>query len=252
MKIALVQISIGDDIRENLNRAEDLCSTAAEDGAEVVVLPELFSTGFPPDRAVAAAPVWGPETRKCLAELAVKHGISLVAGCGDETDGGKMYNTGRVYTPDGKCVSEYRKIHLFTFGHEEKYVIPGSEPVLFHLLGYPASLFVCYDLRFPLEFRQVAPHVTLIIVLANWPEERREHWMCLLKARAIENQCWIIGVNRIGKDSSGLRYSGDSMVVDPLGNVIEHMDDQEGVKLVDIDPEKCFIVRKLYPFLSDQ
>lgn len=249
MKIALVQIPIGENIRRNLNLAEDLCSDAAEDGAEVVVFPELFSTGFPPDRAAAAAPVWGPETRKTLAELAVKHGVTIMAGCGDEADGGKMYNTGRVYTPDGRCASEYRKIHLFTFGHEEKYVIPGTEPVLFHLQGYPASLFICYDLRFPQEFRQVAPHVSLIGVLANWPEERREHWMCLLKARAIENQCWVIGVNRTGTDSSGLNYSGDSMVVDPLGKVLYHMNAEECVKIVTVDPEVSLSVRKAYPFL---
>ncbi|RKY47562.1 MAG: carbon-nitrogen family hydrolase, partial [Candidatus Neomarinimicrobiota bacterium] len=155
------------------------------------------------------------------------------------------------YTPDGLCQTEYRKIHLFIYGHEEKYVVPGTEPVIFRLQGYPTSLFICYDLRFSGEFRQVAPHVVMMCVIANWPEQRRDHWMCLLKARAIENQCWVIGVNRVGMDSSGFRYSGDSMAVDPLGKVVCHMNEVEGVEIVEINPEKSSSIRAMYPFLSE-
>lgn len=249
MKIALVQIPIGENIRRNLNLAEDLCSDAAEDGAEVVVFPELFSTGFPPDRAAAAAPVWGPETRRVLEKMALKYHITIIAGCGDPFKTGKFFNSALVFSDAGHCITTYHKMHLFSYGHEDRYVIPGTEPVIFSVEGYSAGVFICYDLRFPEDFRKIAPHVSMIFVIANWPEERREHWMCLLKARAIENQCWIIGVNRTGTDSSGLKYSGDSMVVDPLGKVLYHMNAEECVKIVTVDPEESLSVRKVYPFL---
>ncbi len=250
MKIALVQMHIDGDIRQNLTRAETLCAEAKKRGGGVIVFSELFSTGFPPDRAAELAPVWGPETRRVLEKMALKYHITIIAGCGDPFKTGKFFNSALVFSDTGQCITTYHKIHLFSYGHEDRYVIPGTEPVIFSVEGYPAGVFICYDLRFPEDFRKIAPHVSMIFVIANWPEQRRDHWVCLLKARAIENQCWIIGVNRTGTDSSGLRYSGDSMVVDPLGTVLYHMNAEESVKIVTINPEESLSVRKAYPFLS--
>ncbi len=250
LKLGLIQPDITDNVQKNLDNVASLCAQAAEEGADVLILPELFSTGFPPDRAAILAQEWGSKTQQFLAETAIQYGATVIAGCGDPDEKSKILNNARVYAPGGDCKAVYHKIHLFSYGREDKYVIPGETPVLFKIKAYSASVFICYDLRFPGIFRAVAPEVSIIFVIANWPQKRRDHWCCLLKARAIENQCWVIGVNRIGTDSTGLHYCGDSMVVDPMGKVIKHMPENKSVQVVSIDPDKTVFVRKNYPFLQ--
>ena len=251
MKIALIQTDILPDIRLNLEQAEYFCSSAADLGADVLVLPELFSTGFPPDKAAELAPEWGPRTRDLLREIAAEKNVFIIAGCGDSLPDGRFLNSALVYDDQGQIISLYHKINLFKPGGEHSYVKSGVMPVVFHIHDIPASVFICYDLRFPELYRQVAKGVKIIIQIANWPDKRIAHWKLLLQARAVENQCWVIGVNRVGTDSSGLTYSGDSMVINPFGEIMCHMDGNEGFKITEINPNTTDQIRKKLPFLID-
>lgn len=251
MKIALIQTDILPDIRTNLDQAEYFCFCAADQGADVLVLPELFSTGFPPDKAAELAPEWGPRTRDLLRKIASEKKIFIIAGCGDPLPDRRFLNSALVYNDLGNIERVYHKINLFKPGDEHLYVKAGEMPVVFYVHDVPASVFICYDLRFPELYRQVAKGVKIIFQIANWPDKRIAHWKLLLQARAVENQCWVIGVNRVGTDSSGLTYSGDSMVIDPFGEIVCHMNGNEGFIIAEINPNTTDQIRKKLPFLID-
>jgi len=251
MKIALIQTDITPDIRSNLKKAEYYCSRAADQGANVLVLPELFSTGFPPDKAAELAHEWGPKTRDLLYKISSVKKVFIIAGCGDPLPDGRLLNSALVYNDQGDVEKEYYKINLFKPGGEHLYVKAGEMPVVFHIHDIPASVFICYDLRFPEIYRQIAKNVKIIFQIANWPDNRIAHWKLLLQARAVENQCWVAGVNRVGKDSLGLSYPGDSMIVDPFGEIQCKMDTCEGFEIVEIDLSVTDRIRKKLPFLID-
>lgn len=251
MKIALIQTDILPDIRINLDQAEYFCACAADEGAELLVLPELFSTGFPPDKAAELAPEWGPKTRDLLQKISSIKKVFIIAGCSDPLPDGRFLNSALVYNDQGKINSAYHKINLFKPGDEHLYVEAGENPVVFHVRDIPASVFICYDLRFPELYRQVAKRVKIIFQIANWPDKRVSHWKLLLQARAVENQCWIAGVNRVGKDNLGLSYSGDSMIVDPFGEIHCHMKAKKGFEIIDTDISVTDKIRRKLPFLID-
>ncbi len=251
MKIALIQTDIIPDIRHNLEKAEFFCSSAADQGAEVLVLPELFSTGFPPDKAAELAPEWGPLTRDLLNNISSRKKVHIIAGCGDPLQDGRFFNSALVYDDLGNVKSVYHKINLFKPGNEHVYVKAGDKPAVFQIRNIPASVFICYDLRFPEIYRQIAKRVKIIFQIANWPDKRVAHWKLLLQARAVENQCWVIGVNRVGLDSSGLSYSGDSMIVDPFGDIRCHLSAEAGYHITEIHPSETDTIREKLPFLID-
>lgn len=143
------------------------------------------------------------------------------------------------------------KIHPFSFSGEDKYYIAGINPVIFNIDDSPCSVFICYDLRFPEIFKKVAKNVQAIFVIANWPASRKEHWETLLKARAIENQCFVIGVNRIGVDGNGITYHGASNIFDPSGNNILCGNDKDEFLTGEINLKDAAEVRSKFPFLKD-
>ena len=145
----------------------------------------------------------------------------------------------------------YRKIHPFTFGGEDRHVRPGTELVTITVGDLRVSLFVCYDLRFSDEFWQLARDTDVYLVPANWPEPRREHWMTLLRARAIENQAYVVGCNRVGS-GGGLNYSGDSCILDPYGDVLASQRYGEGILLADVTADRVKEVRERFRFLPDR
>jgi len=152
--------------------------------------------------------------------------------------------------PDG-TVHRYRKIHPFSHAEEEKYVRPGIDFVTVEVHGVRLSLFVCYDLRFADEFWALAADTDAYLVIANWPAKRRLHWQTLLRARAIENQAYVVGVNRVGR-GGGLDYSGDSAIIDPLGEVLASGAGVETVLVADIDPDHVASTRAHFRFLQDR
>ena len=153
-------------------------------------------------------------------------------------------------SPDG-TVHRYRKIHPFSYGGEDKWFRAGDGFVQVDVEGVRVTLFVCYDLRFADEFWQLAPTTDVYLVPANWPEARRTHWMALLQARAIENQAYVVGCNRVGT-GGGLAYSGDSRIVDPLGELLATAAQGESILLADVSAQRVADVRDRYRFLQDR
>lgn len=219
---------------------------------DIVVLPELFHSGFSmhPERFTSTA----DQLLTNLAHLAGEFGIYIIAGVAvaevvrEETI---FRNSGWVFSPSGQSSAPYTKQMPFSYANEQAIYLPGNQPTLFDLKGVTCTLFICYDLRFPELFRKVAREVEIIFVIANWPESRQSHWETLLKARAIENQCFIVGVNRVGRDGNDLTYIGGSMVINPLGEVLSYGKATDEFIMTDIETLQVKQVRKQFPFLQD-
>ena len=252
MKAALLQLnSRWESPEENYALAAELLGRAAAQGADVAVLPEMFPTGTSNTTALTAEPDGGP-TMAFLSAEASKHRMHIIAGLalrGEE--GGRARNCAAVYGRQGGLVARYTKLHPFSTAREDRYYEAGSGTVTFSLDGAPCGIFICYDLRFPEAFRAIAASVQAVFVVANWPRQRIEHWDVLLRARAIENQCYVIGVNRIGLDGNGLYYPGGSQIVDPWGDIVCRGTEREPIVLGEFDPAEAGRFRKKYRFLQD-
>lgn len=251
MKIAAAQVDIvWHNRKANYEKAASLAAQAKDAGAELFVLPEMFPTGFSMDAAFTAEAPDGPSAgfyRKLARDLSIHVVGGLVLNCEEH----RPQNAALCVGPDGEDVACYRKIHQISILAETEHYDPGDRPELFPLFGTEASMFICYDLRFPELFRSVADRCALVIVIASWPASRQSHWDILLKARAVENQCYVIGVNRVGK-GDGTLFTGGSAVIDPIGTVIAQGGDTEELLLADIDPEKAWEIRSQFPFLKER
>lgn len=248
MRIALLQLDLAwEDVAENHRRARRMLEKAAGGGARLAILPEMFSTGFSmaPER-VAEEP--GGPSERFLVSQARSLGLSILASV-PQTGEPLPRNVALLASPDGSVV-RYAKIHPFTFGGEDRHYAGGDRVVTANVEGVRVTPFVCYDLRFPEPFRLAARDTDLFAVVANWPESRREHWRLLLRARAIENQAYVAGVNRAG-EGGGLRYSGDSAAVGPLGETLVEAGESEQILFADIDPSEIARSRAKFPVLED-
>jgi omega-amidase len=253
MKIALLQLDIiWEEKDKNIEKAELYLKKASENSCDVAVLPEMFNTGFSMNISKISENKEG-DTHKRLSELAKKYNINIIAGYPiKKKHERKGRNIAAVYNRKGIKIAEYTKIHPFSYADEDKYYHPGKNPVIFEIEGIPVSVFICYDLRFPEVFRKVSDNVYMIFVIANWPKSRIKHWDILLKARAIENQCYVIGVNRIGLDNNHIFYNGHSQIISPLGDIIVNAGEREEYIDSEIEIDKVKKVREKYPFLKDR
>jgi len=251
MKVATISLDIRwQDIEENLKRAEKFVTKAKEDGCDVVVFPEVFNTGFIADIGkYCEAP--NCRTHQALQQFSLNHLMNIVAGTTEKPANKKANNLAFVFDHYGQEVARYSKLHPFNYANEGKYFASGNETVIFDIADTKCAVFICYDLRFPEVFRQVAKNVEVIFVIANWPDSREMHWQSLLIARAIENQCFIVGVNRTGGDGMGLKYNGASMVIHPSGEVLLQTSKTSEYDTCDIDIAEVSKVRKKFPFLDD-
>ncbi len=252
MKAALIQLNIvWEDRQRNYEKAESFAKMAAGDSCDLIVLPEMFNTGFSMDLATTPDEGIGATT-SALSEIARKNNINLIAGFPIKAPGeDKGRNMAVAYDRKGMLMATYTKMHPFCLADEQKYYIAGDNVTTFDIDGVPSSIFICYDLRFPEVFRKVAKRVQAIFVIANWPSERVEHWNALLKARAIENQCFLIGVNRTGIDGNGICYSGSSCIIDPMGSFICSGGESDEYIVCVFDPGRVNEVRSKFPFLKD-
>ena len=250
MKVAAIQHDIAwADRQANFAHLRNLVAEAALNGARLVVLTEMFSTGFVVDREDIGEPIDGPSS-SFLRAMAKEHDIWIAGSCPEVGPGDpRPFNSLVLAGPDGS-VHRYSKIHPFTYGGEHKHFRAGTDLVTVEVDDLQVSMFVCYDLRFADEFWQLAPTTDLYLVPANWPTSRREHWMSLLRARAIENQAWVVGVNRVGS-GGGLDYSGDSRIIDPLGNETI-ADAGECTVYANITKQAVIDTRSRFPFLQDR
>lgn len=229
--------------REHLERLV----TSAEGDPDLAVLPETFTTGFLGDADLPEEGMDGP-TVGWMKSLAAKRGCAL-AGSAVITEQGRRYNRLLFVTPAGR-VDHYDKRHLFAFGGENRRYAAGRERVIVHYRGWRINLQVCYDLRFPAWCRNRGDY-DLMLLVANWPSKRARHWNALLEARAIENQSWVIGVNRVGEDGNGMHYPGCSVVHDPLGERVADLGSVEAARGVDLDLSAVARIREQFPFGAD-
>lgn len=252
VKIALVQLDIRWESKKiNCERAEEFIKKASHEKCDIVVFPEMFNTGFSMNISAIAENKDG-ETASVLSDMAKRYEINLIAGFPVKAfDGKKGKNIAVVYDRKGECIARYVKIHPFSFASEDRHYAAGNNTVIFNIEGMSSGIFICYDLRFPEVFRTIAKDVQSIFVIANWPSSRKEHWETLLKARAIENQCFIIGVNRIGTDGNEIHYPGNSKVFDPSGIEICSGNDTDEYVTCIIDTRKVAETRLRFPFLND-
>ena len=226
---------------------------------EIVVLPEMFSTGFSMQTDLLAEKMDG-ETIEWMRRVAKERKIIL---CGSIiiNEDENYFNRLIWMLPNGEY-GFYDKRHLFAYAGEDNYFSPGNKRFIASAKGWKINLLICYDLRFPVWARQTSPSNSLskgeggseydvLIYVANWPERRSHAWKTLLCARAIENQCYVIGVNRVGNDGNNIYHSGDSMVIDPLGEVLYHVNDDEDIFTITLDKTHLQSVREKLPFLRD-
>lgn len=221
-------------------------------GASVAALPEMFTTGFSMS-AYNIESLDSGQTDRLLSSLSKRFNMCILAGV-KASEGNNPPSCGNfavLYDSHGNRAAVYRKMKPFSLAGEHKIITGGDSPIVFDLCGIPASVFICYDLRFPELMRSVARDVKAMFFLANWPSSRKSHWECLLRARAIENQCYVIGVNRVGQDGNGIDYSGGSMAIDPFGNIIAQAGSGEEILFADIDPTAVDKCRDEWPFLRD-
>ena len=216
---------------------------------EILVFPEMTLTGFTMNASAMAEDLNG-ETVAFFSELARGYRTNVFAGV-IEREGKNHFNTLVHLNPSGKLKAKYRKIHPFSYSSENKFYKCGKHPIVTNLQGLKIGLSICYDLRFPELFRLYAiERVCLIINIANWPDTRIDHWRTLLKARAIENQCFVAGVNRVGNDVK-LHYNGYTSLFDPMGKEIVVVENKETVVTAEIDTKYVREIREKLPFLKD-
>jgi len=221
--------------------------TAVPGALDLAVLPETFTTGFLGDADLPEEGMDG-STVNWMKALAADRGCAL-AGSAVIMEQGQRYNRLLFVTPDGD-IFHYDKRHLFAFGGENRRYVAGNKRVTIDYLGWRINLQVCYDLRFPAWCRNRDDYDMMLLV-ANWPSKRVRHWNSLLEARAIENQSWVIGLNRVGEDGNGVQYPGCSVVHDPLGERVAELGGTEDARRVDLDLAAVARIRKQFPFQAD-
>jgi predicted amidohydrolase len=252
LKVALAQmeVSLGQP-EENFKRARSFISEAKASGAELVLLPELWGTGYDLKSARAHASQLNEGAFAQVAKLAAEFGI-FVCGSLLEARGGECFNTQTVFTPTGDLLAFYSKAHLFGLMKEPEYLAPGNELTLANLPWGQAGMAVCYDLRFPEMFRAYALAGAQIILLsAEWPHPRLEHWRTLMRARAIENQVFVAATNCVG-EGNGNVFFGHSMMLDPWGETIVEGDESESLLMAEVDLTQVAETRKRFPFFADR
>jgi predicted amidohydrolase len=249
MKISLLQYNpLWENKSANKEKILQIIKSISDD-SNLLILPEMTLTGFSMATADLAEPLDG-ESFDFFSELAVSLKIDLISGLIERNADG-YYNTLIHINKLGELKSVYRKIHPFSFSEENKHFTSGEYPVITEINGFSVGLSICYDLRFAELFRYYGSNkVDLIINIANWPIPRIEHWNTLLKSRAIENLCYMAGVNRTGSDPKG-KYNGFSSVYNPLGESLVFLEESEGIIETEIFTENVNEVRTKFPFLSD-
>lgn len=248
LNVLLVQAQIQwKDPAENRRHLQSLVERNLSDDTNLIVFPETFTTGFLGDSDLPNEDMTGP-TVEWMKSLAASSG-SAIAGSAVIVEDEQRFNRMLLVEPDGNLAT-YDKRHLFAFGGEQKRYTAGETRQVIPYRGWRICLQICYDLRFPVWCRNRSDY-DLMLLVANWPSRRVHHWVSLLEARAIENQAWVIGLNRVGKDGNGLEYPGRSVVFDPQGAIVADLGGSECAQRVTLDLDLVSQTRNDFPFQSD-
>jgi len=252
VRVAAAQMDlVWHDRAANHAKARALAEEARRRGADLLVLPEMFATGFSLDTSVTAESLDGP-TPTFLRTLARDLEMAVVGGfvLARQTDA-RPLNVALAVGRRGEHLALYAKMHLIALLGEDGSYEPGEGPIPFDLGSIRAAAFVCYDLRFPELFRAVVDVCGLVMVIASWPATRQLHWDLLLQARAVESQCFVVGVNRVG-EGGGYTFAGGSAIIHPLGHVLVRAGSEERLIIADLNPAQVTEVRAALPFLRDR
>ncbi len=251
MQIVGCQLDIAwENKAENHKRVGAALSGIEIEPGALVVLPEMFATGFSMHVDAIAEPADG-ETHQFLSALARRLGCFVQGGVVTRAADGRGRNEAVTFGPEGEMISRYCKLHPFSYAGETKHYQAGEGVAVFEWHEFHVAPLICYDLRFPEAFRQaVRCGAELMTVIANWPQAREAHWLALLRARAIENQSYVVGTNRTGTDPHG-RYSGHSLIVGPRGETLAEAGDREAVITADVAIEPLMEYRQQFPALTD-
>ena len=259
LRLSLIQSSLfWEDKGANLDKLAQIIRDIAAP-TEIIILPEMFSTGFSMQPAKLAETMDGP-TVDWMRRLSIEK-KSIITGSIIIEENGNYYNRLIWMLPNG-TLGYYDKRHLFAFAGEDQLYTPGNKRLIASVKGWKINLQICYDLRFPVWARQQSvthsaseedlnTEYDILLYVANWPEKRSHAWKTLLTARAIENQCFTIGVNRVGLDGNNIAHSGDSMVVGPLGEILYHCAYEEDVFHIQLQKEEIKNTRTKFPFWKD-
>lgn len=251
MEVGICQTKIiPDDKKYNLIQAEDYIAGCSYNGAGLVLFPEMSMTGYKTEPGLIAETVDDSYTVNTIKELAVKYNVAVGIGYVLYKDG-KYTNHYTIVDRHGKVISDYDKIHPFSYAGEDEKFEKGDRLSFCEIDGITVCTFICYDLRFPEIFQIASQKADLIVVAANWDGNRDEHWRLLLCARALENQCYVIGVNRVGSDEDNYCI-GNSMVIDPYGRIMDVLEAKEGIMMADINKEVVDAYRKEFPVKKDR
>ncbi len=252
MNVVCVQLdSVWENKPANHDKALRLLDTVRPPKDSLIVLAEMFATGFSMNAEVATDSDKN-ETYNFLSQLARDYSANVMGGLVTTDVSGKGRNECVVFSPDGSELARYCKLHPFTPGGELASYVKGEKVVTFDLQGFTVAPFICYDLRFPEAFRLATQRgANLITVIASWPARRHQHWVKLLQARAIENQAYVIGVNRCGLDAENLAHDGQSMIIAPSGEIVGQANHSEGTFSAEIHLAEVLEYREKLPFLRD-
>lgn len=235
----------------NFATVRSLMATAKPEAGSLVALPEMFATGFSMN-AAAIAESSGGETEPFLSALAKEYQVTLIGGVATRGSDGKFRNEALVVSPAGEIFCRYAKMRPFSPGQENEHYTAGEQPVIFQWGNCSVAPFICYDLRFPEIFRAAAKKAQpeLFVVIASFPAKRMNHWIRLLQARAIENQAYVMGVNRVGNDPF-YAYNGHSLIIDPQGEILADAGETAGSINASLDLANLKKYRDGLPFLRD-
>lgn len=253
LKISLAQMDVKlGQPQENLAAVGRFVQEAAALGSEVLVLPELWSTGYDLENAAVYATGLQDGIFAETAVLAQHHNIHIIGSCLSKLEDGKFGNTAVFFSNHGTILADYSKIHLFRLMDEHQFLTAGDTLSIAATTWGKIGLSICYDLRFPELFRRYAlAGCVLTFVPAEWPHPRLEHWRTLLRARAIENQMYIVACNRVGQ-SKGTEFCGHSCIIDPWGELLVAGGEAEELLTAEIDLEKVTAVRRTIPIFKDR
>ena len=249
MIIGIAQINITwEDCTENMKKVEDFVRKASEDKVELILFPEMTLTGFTMD--INKLFLSEEEIISWIKKIAIDNNINIGLGFAIKIDE-KGKNKYVIVSKEGKALTMYTKIHPFSYGGEDEKYYSGDKICICTINEFKIIPFICYDLRFPEIFQIASKEAQIITVAASWPKSREQHWITLLKARAIENQCYVIGINRVGT-GDGLQYNGASVFVSPSGEIFNEINSEETLIIMDLEIEKIREVKDRFDIKKDR
>lgn len=237
-----------ENIEKNLQNLALRLSMGVREKTDLIILPEMFNSGFSMN-SEALAEEMGGFTMQWMQQMAYKYNC-VITGSLIIKENGNYYNR-LIWMEQNGNHQYYDKRHLFGLGEEDKNFSPGKDKLIVELKGWKIRLAVCYDLRFPVWLRNVDEEYDILLLVASWPDKRSSHWKALIPARAIENQSYVIAVNRVGHDGNQIYHSGHSMCIDPYGSTVYYKPEDEDLYTFSINYEELIKIRRQFPFLKD-